>query len=309
MPTPGGAGTLPPSPFAKDGANKPAPAGGVELPPVKPFNDPTPIPDPPKPAPFDPAGGVIPPQPLDPMLARKGPTFGPLAPLPDPVKPPVTPTPGDPSWSLPPIKEIKPASGEVAVIPPTGGAVLPAAPIIVGGAARPVPAVNDVNIDIYECQKGDSTFQILSLRMYGSDKYADALLQYNRDHSAIVKNGSTFSFNRPVLNPGQQVLKPPPTVLDRDYANLVRTAPPQVRVDAPMPLTPTPGPIPRVSSPPARGPGGTYTVQNPAGESILDIAERVLGDRSQWHKIFRVNPNYPPQNLIPAGTTLTLPSD
>jgi nucleoid-associated protein YgaU len=146
--------------------------------------------------------------------------------------------------------------------------------------------------------------------MYGTDKYADALLQYNREHSGMIKNGSTLNINPPILNPGQQVLKPPQSKLERDYASLIRTAPPQVKIlDTPTPLMPNPGPIAKVSNPPATGPGGTYTVQNPAGESILDIAERVYGDRSQWHKIYRVNPNYPPQNRIPAGITLTLPGN
>ncbi len=263
----------PPNPFAKDGGNTPRPPGAlgnVELKPVKPFDDKTPIPDAPKPAPFDPVGGVLPGKPIDPV------------------------------------------PGPIAVIPPTGGVLLPTPPISVQGA-RPAAAVNEVNTDLYECQKGDTTFAILSLRMYNTDKYADALLKYNREHSGMVKNGSTFNFNPPVLSPGQQVLKPPQSTLDRDYGALIRTAPPQVRMDAPTPLTPTPsipaGPIAKVSNPPALGPGGTYTVQNPGGESILDIAERVLGDRSQWHKIYRVNPNYPPQNRIPAGTTLTLPSN
>jgi hypothetical protein len=324
LPTPGGVGIPPPggilippptgadpkmpppSPFGKDGANKsvppPAPGaiGSVEFKAVKPFDDKTPIPDLPKPAPFDPVGGV-------PVPAPKGPTFGPLAPLPDNAKPPV-PTPGDSFDNLPPTKPITPTPGPIAVIPPAGGVVLPAAPIIVGGA-RPLPAVKDVNTDLYETQKGDTTFAILSLRMYGTDKYADALLQYNREHSSMVKNGSSLNVNPPILNSGQQVLQPPATILDRDYHTLIRmNAPPQVRMDAPTPLTPTPGPIAKVSNPPTTGPGGTYTVQNPSGESILDIAERVFNDRSQWHKIYRVNPNYPPQNRIPAGTTLTLPS-
>jgi hypothetical protein len=286
LPTPGGlgappasgVGTIPPlptpSPFAKDGDNRPLPPpapGTIEFKPVKPFDDKTPIPDPPKPAPFDPVGGVIPPRPLDPA----------------------------------------PAPGPLAVIPPTGGVLLPAPPIIVGGV-RPSVAVTEVSTDFYECQKGDTTFAILSLRMYGTDKYADALLKYNRDHSGVLKNGSALNINPPILNPGQQVQKPPQAVLERDYRALIRTnaAPPQVRMDAPTPLTPSipPGPIAKVSNPPTTGPGGTYTVQNPGGESILDIAERVFGDRSQWHKIYRVNPNYPPQNRIPAGTTLTLPS-
>jgi len=301
MPTPGVLPFPTPNPFAKDGDTKPLPPpapGNVDLKPVKPFDDKTPVPDFPRPAPFDPVGGVPLPKPIDPVPTPKGPTFGQLTPLPDPVKPVI------PQDNLP-------APGPIAVIPPTGVGVapLPTPPIVVSGV-RPAVRLTDVNPDNYECQKGDTTFAILSLRMYGTEKYADALLQYNREHSGMVKNGSTFNFNPPVLNPGQQVLKPPQSVLESDYRALIRTnaVPPQVKIlDTPTPLTP--GPIAKVSNPPVTGPAGTYTVQNPNGENILDIAERVFGDRSQWHKIYRVNPNYPPQNRIPAGTTLTLPSN
>ncbi len=295
---------------AKEGEKKAAQGGigSVEMQPVKPFNDKTPpMPDLPKPAPFDPVGGVIPAKQIDPAPAPKGPTFGQLEPLPEPTKPVIPFSDPKPPPPLPPAAIKEP--GPIAVIPPTGGTLLPAPPIIVGGGRHPLPAVKDVNIDAYECQKGDNTFDILSLRMYGTEKYADALLKYNRDHSGMVKNGSTLNVNPPILNPGQQVLKPPQTILDSDYRSLVRSATPQVRMDAPTPLTQPPGPIAKVSNPPRPGPGGTYTVQNPAGESILDIAERALGDRSQWPRIYSANPNYPPQNRIPAGTTLTLPSN
>jgi LysM domain len=293
----------------KKGIPPPGAIGSMELQTVKPFDEKKTIADLPKPSPFDQDGNIIPAKQNDAAPTPKGPTIGQLAPLPEPTKPVIPFDDPKPPPPAPRGQIDNPAPGPIAVIPPTGGTLLPAPPIIVGGGLRPLPAVKDVNTDLYECQKGDTTFVILSLRMYGSDKYADALLQYNREHVGMVKNGSSLNVNPPILSPGQQVLKPPQSTLDREYGSLIRTAPPQVRVDAPLPLTPTPGPIAKVSNPPRPGPGGTYTVQNPNGESILDIAERVLGDRSQWHKIYRVNPNYPPQNRIPAGTTLTLPSD
>ena len=218
IPPPTPVDSKPPTKRTKDGEKKPG-AGGigtVEMQPVKPFDDKTPpMPDLPKPSPFDPVGGVIPAKQIDPVPAPKGPTFGQLEPLPEPAKPVIPFNDPKPPPPLAPAAIKEP--GPIAVIPPTGGTLLPAPPIIVGGGSRQVPAVKDVNIDSYECQKGDNTFDILSLRMYGTEKYADALLKYNRDHSGMVKNGSTLNVNPPILNPGQQVLKPPQTILDSDY--------------------------------------------------------------------------------------------
>jgi nucleoid-associated protein YgaU len=60
-------------------------------------------------------------------------------------------------------------------------------------------------------------------------------------------------------------------------------------------------------------PGGamkTYRVQNPNGESVFDVAERTLGNRSLWPEIWRVNQTNPavrPPAAIPFGTELKLP--
>jgi hypothetical protein len=72
-------------------------------------------------------------------------------------------------------------------------------------------------------------------------------------------------------------------------------------------MTPPSG-VAIVSNPPIVGGGRTYRVQSPNGESILDIAERQLGDRGRWNEIYRLNPNYQPQFRIPAGTELQMPA-
>jgi hypothetical protein len=150
------------------------------------------------------------------------------------------------------------------------------------------------------------------LRFYGSDKYAQALLRYNRDHYKATVNGSVFLSDNPTLVAGQQVQVAPVNILDRDYMTIrpvstgsVPTIPSATSpLSKPMPLNPGTG---STSPTPTSNQARSYVVQNPNGESILDIAERVLGDRGQWHRIYRVNPNYPPQFRIPAGTKLEIP--
>ena len=208
---------------------------------------------------------------------------------------------------------------EMPTIPPINdSAKLP--PIVVGGNNPPLPAVRDSKLDVYECKAGESTFAILSQRLYGTDKYADALLAYNRGHSGAVKNGSYLNVNPPVLNPGQQVLHPSKDVLERDYRQLIREAsvtpsvpnsnqPPTVKISPPAPLNPG---VATIANPPAIGGGRNYVVQNAGGESILDIAERVLGNRGRWSDIYRLNQSNPavqPQFRIPAGTELKMPAN
>jgi LysM domain len=176
--------------------------------------------------------------------------------------------------------------------------------------AKPMPIIRDTEIHV--CQPGDTNFAILSQKLYGTDKYAQALLRYNRDNYKATVNGSVFLSDTPNLLPGQQVHVAPVSILERDYLGVrpvsigsiptIPSTPPPL--SKPMPLLPTQG----TNQLPPSGGARTYTVQNPNGESILDIAERVLGDRGQWHKIWRVNPSYPPQNRIPAGTKLEIPA-
>jgi nucleoid-associated protein YgaU len=134
----------------------------------------------------------------------------------------------------------------------------------------------------------------------------------------MVDNGTAFYVASPSLTPGQQVIHPPANLLDRDFRSFIReanvstvptipSAVPAVNLNKPLPLTPS---IATISNPPSGGQARSYRVQNPGGESILDIAERVLGNRSQWTEIYRINQTNPavrPPALIPANTELKMP--
>ncbi len=181
---------------------------------------------------------------------------------------------------------------------------------VVGGNR---PVVKEFDLKFYECRQGDSTFTILSQRIYGTDKYADALHAYNYANSSLVSNGANLKLNPPLLNLGQQVVYPPLEVLERDYRNYIREASvnpmPKVTITPPTPLTPG---VATVGNPPSQSSGRTYTVKNANGESILDIAERVLGSRGRWNDIYqlnRANAAVQPQFRIPAGTELKMPAN
>lgn len=213
----------------------------------------------------------------------------------------------------------------VTLLPPNSPRIgpmndLPSTPVIPNGSFRPnpgtLPVVKETLAEIYQCKPGDTSLAIVSLRLYGDDKYADALLAYNRAHAYQIKQNADSLSNPQNLVPGQLVLHPPVGILERDYASLIRgnsqvptipsTTPP-VKLATPSPIGTIP-PVTAVSNPPVNV-GGTYQVKSPNGESILDIAERVLGNRARWHEIYRVNPSYQPQFRIPAGTVLKMPTN
>jgi hypothetical protein len=276
----------------------------------------------PMPKPFGPIDDK---KPSAPVIDSKGPSGVELPPTPSPIKPPdvpVMPAPKDqfpfkppevppivPVAKDPPFKSVE-TQKEIPQIPPFN--TTRETPPIGLGPKPPLPVVKDASPDIIECKPGDTSFAALSQRLYGSDKYAEALHEYNRKHSGALKNGERVAMAQPILNPGQQVLVPPRELLERDVKTpTVSIAPPPA-----VKLVP-PSPINTVSNPPVSpsiGAGRSYVVQNPNGESILDIAERVLGNRNRWTDIYRLNqshPNVQPQSLtrIPAGTDLKMPSN
>jgi hypothetical protein len=233
--------------------------------------------------------------------------------------PPLTAFPKEPVMPANPSEAPTVSPNPIARI---GGDGTPSAPPITiapgFGGIKPLPPVKDVN-NSYVCQSGDTNFATLSTRLYGTPKYADALLAYNRDHARWIKNGSAFLASSPSLTPGQQVEYPPIEILERSYLSLIREASvnpipsipgaPLVKLATPAPLNPG---IATISNPPAAGQTRNYKVQNPSGESILDIAERMLGNRSLWTEIYRINQTNPavrPPAAIPVGTDLKLPAN
>jgi hypothetical protein len=250
-------------------------------------------------------------------LPKDGPTAPPLG-FPTPVNPGAPSITGPKDDGKPGITVVPP--GPVPIIPSTE---LPSTPPITGPGKTALPIVRDVGGDAYVCQSVDTSFAILSMRFYGTEKYADALLQYNRAHARNISNGTALLANPPRLSAGQMVLHPPASALETAAPRPAATIPaaaipaptnpmatipsqPMVNLARPSPLDPgvAPAAAPSISG------GRTYVVKTPGGESILDIAERALGSRSRWPDVWGVNQGNPavrPPALVPAGTELKLP--
>jgi len=176
------------------------------------------------------------------------------------------------------------------------------------GARQQTGVVQTTDVALERVQPTDNDARALSIRLYGSDRYAGVLVDYNRQNG-FLPNGA--------LTPGQNILKPPSSILERGLsaqANPVRpTSIPgsAVRVGEPLPLTASvtaPNPAVVGVQNPTADATRSYKVQNSKGESILDIAERVLGNRGRWNEIYRLNPTYRPEFPIPYGAELRMPA-
>jgi hypothetical protein len=320
---------LPPESTPSAGDNKP-PAVITFPPPARPVEPPD-FPAPPNLGAFGPTTPIADaqkPKVIPPAAKDHGSSIAPLD-TKFPV-PPSTPSPGitvvppnDPPSLLPPPRigagEL-PSTPPISTLPergPNPGVFAP--PAVINAGNPPMPVVKDVSVDLDACLPGETHFGLVALRFYGNDKYAEALLEYNKRHATQIRNGSVILTNPRSLPTGQQVLRPPVGILERDFGALipgarptgptVPTIPsniPAVKLSTPSPLVASPG-VAAVSNPPVAGSSRSYRVQNPSGESILDIAERQLGDRGRWNEIYRLNPNYQPQFRIPVGTELKMP--
>ena len=195
----------------------------------------------------------------------------------------------------------------------------PSVPPIIVGAKTPL--VQRYDPELTDVKPGETSFASISQRVYGSDKYGDALLAYNRDNHKLLPNGQVFLANPVQLPTGQRLLYPPRELLERDYRTLIRASATVPMIPAPAPLTPTPPPAVRLTPPTNLSPGvanvsspplnipGSYTVQEPGGERIRDIARRFLGNADRWTEIYRLNPSTRPELPIPTGTSLKLPTN
>jgi LysM repeat protein len=175
-----------------------------------------------------------------------------------------------------------------------------------------VPQVDSYDEEMYQCQQGDSVASI-SMRYYQSEKYAQALLLFNRNHP---RASDGVLLDPPVLQAGQPVFIPPLRILERNYARAIpdhTPLPPPASLAPPAGLSP-----PRFSSAPiatpAAGGGGPVasagkTYRLPQNAMFYEIAKRTLGSGDRWWDIAQLNPRYNPKDPVPAGTVLQLPAD
>lgn len=247
-----------------------------------------------------------------PAAASATQTF-PAAAASSPVPPGNAATPPAPpvSSAFPSPAPIRPATAEPPRSPTPPSPVVPpiGTPPAVGAPPIRVPAVpatpSQPQVEVYDevtyRSKVADTMESICKEKYGAEKYAPALLQFNRNH---FRPADGILQQPPVLQLNQPVYLPPVAILERHYANLI---PGGVE-----PQQPTAMLVPPASpSAPPRTPaaaGRTYRVR-PESEMISDIAKRTLGSLERWPEILRLNPQYNPAYPLRPGTVLRMPAD
>jgi nucleoid-associated protein YgaU len=174
--------------------------------------------------------------------------------------------------------------------------------------------VDSFDEEVYRCKPGD-TFDKISTNHYHTERYALALLLFNRDHPLA---SDAVRRDPPQLEPGLPVYLPPTRILEARYRSVITGLPsptetaPSSRAD-----------VPRVdrsanSSPqPGAAPAGVWTAPlgyqqyrvQPQGETMREIARATLGTGERWAEIYKLNPTFRPEYRVPGGTMLRLPPD
>lgn len=174
------------------------------------------------------------------------------------------------------------------------------------------PSVDAYDETTYRAQAGD-TFAGVSKKYLGSDAYAAALVQYNREHPQNQSPAADgLRKDPPTLAPGQPVFIPPLYILEKRYPGVVNLPP----LSAVTPAAPAAAMAPQTSnsfgSPPAPAPAPAgwkqYRVRQSNGEFYRDIARYTLGNSERWTDIYNLNRTISPNYPVPAGTVLNLPN-
>jgi hypothetical protein len=237
----------------------------------------------------------------------------PQPPLPAPLPPVTNSDTARPTISAPapnPVVNTPPApnpllNNPVANSPRANIASVP--PVIDAKTSMPpIPAPSNVQVRDSETikypVKGGETLEAISKARYGSEKYAKAILAYNRDFAPM---GTLLTAT---LQPGQNILLPSADFLEDRYAAAIGAASvAPISINPPIPAPAPPIPMPGAG---AKTEAAAKTYRVPAaGQFIFDIAIRTLGDGNRWSEIYRLNPNINPQQPIPGGSELRLPAN
>jgi hypothetical protein len=164
------------------------------------------------------------------------------------------------------------------------------------------PEVESFDEEIYRCRTGDS-FARISQRYYQTDKYGPALEAFNRSHP---QDGDAIRRQSAGLAIGQRVHIPPIAVLRKRHGTLI---PEENQLPSPDAREERTSSRPRATqdfeenAPRSRD----YTVNNPNGETMREIAEKLLGNANRWQEIAKLNPGFQPLLPIPSTASIKLP--
>lgn len=123
--------------------------------------------------------------------------------LPGTLPPPLQPGDSRPaaSFGVPSATVTSPSNLGLRAFPPSGN----------------LPQVDSYDEETYRCKPNDS-FRAISTQYYNSDKYAQALWLFNRNHPLAT---DALRQDPPALQPGQPVYIPPTRILEKYYASTI----------------------------------------------------------------------------------------
>jgi hypothetical protein len=166
------------------------------------------------------------------------------------------------------------------------------------------PEVESFDEEIYRCRAGDS-FARISQRFYQTDRYAQALEAFNRNHPQA---GQAVRQQPGSLVVGQQIHIPPIAILRKRHASVISEEGTQpAHVADPREERTSSRPTPKGESDDNSSGSREYTVYNPNGETMREIAEKLLGNANRWQDIAKLNPGFQPLLPIPATASIKLP--
>ena len=107
------------------------------------------------------------------------------------------------------------------------------------------------------------------------------------------------------MSDGQVLYIPPARVLEKNYTGAIGESPSPAAVGS---LTAPPMSSPAPGVPNAAG-VRLYSIRQQNGEMLYQIAQRTLGTGDRWYEIALLNPQFKPEQPVPLGQQLKLPSD
>jgi hypothetical protein len=164
-----------------------------------------------------------------------------------------------------------------------------------------VSDVESYDEESHVCRSND-TPESVSLEYYRTPRYARAVVLFNRDHPRAADG---IKQEPPQMPAGQVIYIPPARVLEKNYQSAVNESPSPAAIG---PLSPAPMSSPAPAPPNAAG-VRLYPVRQKNGEMLYQIAQRTLGTGDRWYEIALLNPQFKPEQPVPFGQQLKLPSD
>jgi nucleoid-associated protein YgaU len=213
--------------------------------------------------------------------------------------PPIPPAPlsaddaPSPAQPIPDARPMPPVGAPSAATTP---AIQIGTPTVQPRPPAAAPQVDSFDEEMYRCRGGD-TFEGISQRFFGAPEYSQALLLFNRAHPMAAQGLQQMP---PALNAGTIVYIPPVKILEKRYPTVI----PNLTIRNEKPGQPTALPAPSA----VQSVWKKYRVGR-AGERMMDIAARALGNWERWKEIYKLNNQYQPHAMVPANVVLNLPPD